>query len=72
MAHGANGSKSYRVVTAAFGLLFVVLAVAIIVVSDRTLGPLLAAAVVGLLGADAIAGAIRNRPSLLSRIGPLP
>lgn len=55
-----------------FGLFFVVLAVAIVVVSDRTIGPLLAAAVISVLGIEAIASAFRNKPSLLSRIGPLP
>jgi hypothetical protein len=72
MADGANSSKSYRLVTGAFGLLFAALAVAIVVVSDRTAGPLLAAAVLAVLGIDAIAGAFRNKRSLLSRIGPLP
>lgn len=48
------------------------LAVAIVVVSDRTVGPLLAAAVFSVLGIDAIVSALRNKPSLLSRIGPLP
>jgi hypothetical protein len=53
-------------------LLFAVIALAVVVVSDRSFGPLLAAAVIGILGIDAIASAFRNRPSLLSRIGPLP
>lgn len=33
---------------------------------------LLAAAIVGLLGAEALLCAVRNRRCLLSRIGPLP
>lgn len=66
------GSSNYKIVTAVFGLFFVVLAVAIVVVSDRTVGPLLAAVVISVLGIDAIASALRNKPSLLSRIGPLP
>ena len=72
MKNRSGGSRNYRVVTAVFGLFFVVLAVAIVVVSDRTVGPLLAAAVVSVLGIDAIVSALRNKPSLLSRIGPLP
>lgn len=72
MTKTTDSSKTARIVTAAFGLLFAALAVAIIVISDRTIGPLLAAAVVGVLGVDAIASAYRNKPSLLSRIGPLP
>ena len=67
-----GGSSNYRIVTAVFGLFFVVLAVAIVVVSDRTVGPLLAAVVISVLGIDALASALRNKPSLLSRIGPLP
>jgi hypothetical protein len=72
MANGATGSKTYRLVTAAFGLLFMVVAVAIVVVSDRTFGPILASAGIGILGVDAMVSAFRNKPSLLSRIGPLP
>jgi hypothetical protein len=72
MANDANHSRSYRLVTAAFGALFTVLALAIVVVSDRTVGPLLLAVLLGILGIDALVGAYRSRPSLLSRIGPLP
>ena len=72
MNSDATRSKSYRYITAAFGVLFTVIAIAIIVVSDRSTGPLLAAIVVGLLGVDGIASAWRNKSSLLSRIGPLP
>jgi hypothetical protein len=66
------GSSNYKIVTAVFGLFFVVLAVAIVAVADRTVGPLVAAAVVSVLGIDAIVSASSNKPSLLSRIGPLP
>ncbi len=72
MANGATGSKIYRLVTAALGLLFTAIAVAIVVASDRTFGPILAAAGIGTLGVDAMTSAFRNKPSLLSRIGPLP
>lgn len=58
--------------TAAFGLLFAAIAFAIVVLTDRSLGPMLAAACIGLLGVEAIISALRSRPSLLSRIGPLP
>jgi hypothetical protein len=70
-ARESNGS---RVVSGCMGALFVVLAIAIIVVAggpERT-GPLLAALVIGLLGIDALINAVRGRRSLLSRIGPLP
>ena len=63
---------THRLVTAAFGAFFVVVAVVLYVVSDHTIGPALAAAGLGLLGIDAIVSAYRNTRSLLSRIGPLP
>ena len=72
MKNGATRSKTYRLVTAAFGALFAAIALAIVVESDRALGPLLLSAVIGLLGVDAVVSAWRNKPSLLSRIGPLP
>ena len=67
-----KGSRGYRLITAVVGALFSAIAVAILVVSELTVGPVLAAVVLGFLGVDAILGAWRNRPSLLSRIGPLP
>lgn len=67
-----KGSRGYRLITAVVGALFLAIAVAILVVSELTVGPILAAVVLGFLGVDAILGAWRNRPSLLSRIGPLP
>lgn len=72
MKNRSGGSRNYRIITAVFGRFFVVLAVAIVVVSDRSAGPLLAATIISALGIDAIASAFRNKPSLLSRIGPLP
>lgn len=67
-----KGSRGYRLITAVVGALFSAIAVAILVESELTVGPVLAAVVLGFLGVDAILGAWRNRPSLLSRIGPLP
>mgnify|MGYP006326401139 CR=1 FL=1 len=63
-----------RIVTGCMGALFVALAIAIIAVVDRPIGPgaLVAAFVIGLLGTDALISAIRAKRSLLSRIGPLP
>lgn len=78
MSHpaGENHSKckSNRVVTAAFGVIFTGLAVAIIVtaVASTLTGSLIAASIVGMLGVDALISAVRNKRSLLSRIGPLP
>jgi hypothetical protein len=56
------------------GLLFIVLAIAILATADgdRKLGATLAAVVVGGLGVDAMVSAARNRLSILARIGPLP
>jgi len=72
MSNSASRSKTYRIVTATFGLLLLAISIAILVVSDRTIGPVLAAAAIGTLGIDAIVSALRNKLSLLSRIGPLP
>lgn len=76
MAHNdetrLKGTTTYRPALAAFGLFFTAIAVAIVVVSELTFGPIIAAAVIGILGIDAIVGAYRNTPSILSRIGPLP
>ncbi|PZV07948.1 MAG: hypothetical protein DCF32_06015 [Leptolyngbya sp.] len=67
-------SRSYRWVTATFGLVFIVLAIAILFTADShsKLGATLAALIVGGLGGDALVSAVRNRRSILSRIGPLP
>ena len=69
-----DSKRSGRWVTAAFGLLFVGIAIAIVYTSanDYPIGAFLTAAVVGLLGVDALISAARNRRSFLSRIGPLP
>ncbi|MFQ4139866.1 hypothetical protein PGN35_026485 [Nodosilinea sp. PGN35] len=71
---GGTRSRSYRWVTAGFGLVFVALAIAILLTADsqRKLGSAVAAVIVGGLGGDAIVSAVRDRRSLLSRIGPLP
>jgi len=65
-------SRQYRIITVTLGLIFVIVSIAILVVTDRTIGPIVVSLVVGLLGVDAIISASRNKPSLLSRIGALP
>jgi hypothetical protein len=67
-------SRTYRWVTATVGLVFIALAVVIVFTADKnhTLGAVVAAFIVGGLGVDATISAARNRPSILSRIGPLP
>lgn len=74
--HGSNQDESPggRIVTGCMGALFVALAVAIIAVVDRPMGPgvLVAASIIALLGIDAFVSAVRGKRSLLSRIGPLP
>ena len=67
-----RGSKTHRIVTGAFGVLFVCLAIAILCVADGTLGPIIAALATGALGVDALHSACRNTSSLLFRIGLLP
>jgi hypothetical protein len=61
-------------VTAAFGVFFVLLAIGIVLSVDGSMfvGAAVAALVVGLLGVDACVSAIRGKRSLLERIGPLP
>lgn len=68
----AKGSIAHRLVTAAFGMFFSVIAIIILAVSDRTIGPWLAAIGLGFLGINAIVCSYRNTRSLISRIGPLP
>ncbi|GEM_PF-2913521 len=66
--------KSERIVTTIFGIFFVILAGVILVAAweSTPIGAVVVALIVGLLGAEAIVSAMRDRPSLLSRIGPLP
>jgi hypothetical protein len=61
-------------VESAFGIGFILVAIAIVVYADPGMGagPWLVAAVIGGLGLDAVLAAARGRRSLLSRIGPLP
>lgn len=63
---------AHRLITAAFGALFTICAITLLLLSERTIGPLVAAAGIGLLGIDAMVSAYRGTRSLLSRIGPLP
>ncbi len=67
-------ARSSRLVDLLCGVLFVVLAGAILALSDQptTAGSILAALVVGGLGVEAIFSATRGKRSLLARIGPLP
>lgn len=67
-------SRSHRNVTAAFGMLLVILAIATVVSVEPALRwPGVGVAVVlGVLGIDAVIAAVRGRPSIVSRIGPLP
>jgi len=66
--------NSERLVTAAVGILFVGIAIAIVYWSaaEHPFGAFAAAALVGGLGVDALFSAARSRRSILSRIGPLP
>lgn len=65
-------STIYRLVTVGFGIFFIAISIAIVLVTERTLGSIVAAAIIGMLGIDAIIAAYRNKQFLLSRIGPLP
>jgi len=63
-----------RVAAAVIGAFFVGIALAILAsfVHDLSVGPVLAAVVIGGLGIEALFSAARKRRCLLSRIGPLP
>ena len=63
--------RSARIADALFGAFLCAMGVAILWFADRPLsaGPILAAIALALLGVDALSGALRNRPSLVSRIG---
>ena len=67
-------ARGSRIATGCMGALFVALAIAIVVLVDRPMGPgaLSAAVVIAFLGIDALISAVRARRSVLSRIGPLP
>ena len=69
-----SGGKLERWVATAIGALFIAIAVFILLSSPDTpgWGALLAGAVIGALGLEAVVSAARNRRCLLSRIGPLP
>jgi hypothetical protein len=69
----APKSPSPRV-ESAFGIGFILVAIAIVVYADpgTGVGPWQAAGAVGGLGLEAVIAAARGRRSLLSRIGPLP
>ena len=70
----SSGRRPSRVADAAFGLLFLGLAAAIVIFSGEAagIGPWAAALAIGGLGADALLAALRGRRSLVSRLGPLP
>ena len=74
MTSPGGSGRTTRFIAACLGAIFVAAAVVIVVRSaaDLGVGEIVAALVLGVLGVDAIAGAIRDRRSLLSRIGPLP
>ncbi len=63
-----------RVAAVLVGALFVAIAIVILAsfMHDLSVGPVLAAVVIGGLGIEALLSAVRNRRCLLSRIGPLP
>jgi len=67
-------SKVDRIVMALFGAFFLVLAGLVLFAAwDSTpFGAIAVASVLGLLGVDAMLSAKQDRPSILSRIGPLP
>lgn len=74
MSVPGGNSRPLRWVGACLGAAFVAAAAVIVVqgMPDLGVGEIVAALVVGGLGLDAVISAIRDRRSLLARIGPLP
>lgn len=71
---GGGEPKSLRIADAVIGLILLVCAVLIALTrdEDKNLGALVAAAVLGVLGLQALLSAMRSRRSWLSHLGPLP
>ena len=67
-------SRTYRVITGAFGVMLVAVAVATVAVAESgsPWGARAVALALGLLGLDAIIASVRDTTSMVSRIGPLP
>ncbi len=63
-----------RIVSAAFGILFLTIAIVLVFLIDASnpIGSVIAVLVIGALGLDSLLAAIRPRVSLIERIGPLP
>lgn len=63
----------HRTFTFLIGAMFLGIGIALpFIAPEAGWGGIVAAIVVGGLGLDAVVAALRNRPSLLARIGPLP
>ncbi len=65
----SNKAKTIEIL---FGLLFVGSSISILFVSELYWGAILASFIIFSLGIDLIVSALKNKQSLLSRIGPLP
>lgn len=68
----AEKTKSYQIITALVGLLFVVIAITLVFITDNSIAAVSAEFIIGLLGVDALISAYKKKESLLFRIGPLP
>jgi uncharacterized membrane protein YdcZ (DUF606 family) len=71
---GRGSSRSWRWIGACLGAVFLAAAIVIVVqgLPGPSAGEIVAALVLGGLGLDAVISALRDRRSLLERIGPLP
>lgn len=69
-----GGSRTARIVGACLGAMFVLIALYLALSAPSALGTgeIIAIVLLGGLGIDAIVSAVRDRRSLISRIGPLP
>jgi uncharacterized membrane protein len=69
-----SSTKARRIVGVLFGIFFLAVAFLILFTSSTStrVAAIAAAVVIGGLGLDSVASAMRGKRSLLSRIGPLP
>ncbi len=67
-----ENKKSYQIITALLGLLFISIAITLVFVSNNSIAAVSAELIIVFLGIDALICAYKNKESLLLRIGPLP
>lgn len=67
-----ENKKSYQIITALLGLLFISIAITLVFVTHNSIAVVSTELIIGLLGIDALICAYKKKECLLFRIGPLP